>query len=54
LSRPENESIGPTVWMLGSLAKRYQVSVADMLQFAAGKSSLSHSNIRIYNTKSQT
>jgi hypothetical protein len=38
LSRLENEGIAPTVWMLGSLAKRHQVGVADMLQFAAGKS----------------
>lgn len=38
LSRLENEGIGPTVWMLGSLAKRHGVNVADIIQFAAGTS----------------
>jgi manganese peroxidase len=36
LSRVENQNIGPTVWMLGTLAVKHQVGVADMLQFAAG------------------
>jgi hypothetical protein len=38
LSRAENWSIGPTIWMLGTLAKKHDVGVADMIQFAAGKS----------------
>ena len=51
LSRFENEGIAPIVWMLGSLADRHQVGVADMIQFAAGMSSTSRVNMNIYNTK---
>jgi hypothetical protein len=35
MSRPENQIIGPTVYMLGSMAEKYKVGVADMIQFAA-------------------
>jgi hypothetical protein len=52
LSRPENTFIGPVVWMLGSLAEIHQVGVADMIQFAAGKSSFTDIYYCKYNTKS--
>jgi hypothetical protein len=37
LLRPEHENVGPTVYMLGTMAEKYQVGVADIIQFAAGK-----------------
>jgi hypothetical protein len=37
LSRSENVNLGPTTLMLGTLAEKHKVTVADMIQFAAGK-----------------
>ena len=49
LSRFENFNLAPTIWMLGSLAKKHKVGVGDMIQFAAGKSSLSHNTMHLQN-----